>query len=223
MSDGDADAGVMKDVFVGVEVEITEGGPKPSTRALVDSGAAFSVISETFLRKYWPAEKYSPVGLPRIETVNGGTVHVKGQVTATLWIEGRELATEMIVAPLREDIIIGIDFLGGHRCIFNMETVELWFKAPRDTVTGQGIRVRDGEWVQPKYSRLYEIIELDGTEEEDMKLLAPLMSCGKIKEDDGRIKMIVHNSTDDVVRVTPGTYRQTPYQGSQQIRVKAAL
>ena len=102
----------IRDIFLPLDITMVVTQLVQPTRALIDTGAALSIISEDFLNKFWPGVKAKPALLPRMEAVNKNVVPVKGVVDTILVIEDQEIEVQLAVAPIREDVILGVDLLG---------------------------------------------------------------------------------------------------------------
>ncbi len=86
------------------------------TDCLIDTGASLSIVS----RKTWDNIKAScpelTVFKPPIFTASGKQVDVQGQTQAIFELSGVKSITEIIIADIDIDVILGLDFLKANTC-----------------------------------------------------------------------------------------------------------
>ena len=93
-------------------------------KALVDTGAAFSVIDEHFLKEIYhgylpPLQKHSSGD---VKTVSGAPLPVSGRFTTTLEIaNGLYSSTFLVVRDLTYDALLGRDFLRANGAVINLK------------------------------------------------------------------------------------------------------
>ena len=91
-------------------------------KALVDTGAAVSVIDENFLKEFYqghfsPLQKHSSGD---VKTVSGAPLPVSGRFTTTLEIaNGLYSCTFLVVRDLTYDALLGRDFLRANGAVIN--------------------------------------------------------------------------------------------------------
>ena len=93
-------------------------------KALVDTGAAVSVIDENFLREIYqghlpPLQKHNSGD---VKTVSGASLPVSGRFTTTLEIaNGQYSCTFLVVRDLTYDALLGRDFLRANGAVINLK------------------------------------------------------------------------------------------------------
>ena len=93
-------------------------------KALVDTGAAVSVIDENFLREIYqghlpPLQKHNSGD---VKTVSGAPLPVSGRFTTTLEIaNGLYSCTFLVVRNLNYDALLGRDFLRANGAVINLK------------------------------------------------------------------------------------------------------
>ena len=93
-------------------------------KALVDTGAAVSVIDENFLKEIYqghlpPLQKHSSGD---VKTVSGAPLPVSGRFTTTLEIaNGLYSSTFLVVRDLTYDALLGRDFLRANGAVINLK------------------------------------------------------------------------------------------------------
>ena len=78
--------GGLKDILLPLQLSFSNYEPAPIVRALIDTGAALSVMSEELLRTHWPDMMYLDVTPPKMEAMGGTEVTILGVVQATFTI-----------------------------------------------------------------------------------------------------------------------------------------
>ena len=88
--------------------------PTPVLDFLIDTGATKSFISDTSFYKHLKDVKLTPHYV-HISAVNGDRMNVLGKCQLTLELHGKRMNHSFIVTNVKEDAILGFDFLREHQ------------------------------------------------------------------------------------------------------------
>lgn len=101
------------------------------TQALVDTGAAVSVISAYFCRTL--RKVMTPLGGFSLRTASAHHIQALAACTARVTIQGLLYIIELIVLPsCSHDVILGWDFLAQHNAVIDCARAEVEFTPPCD-------------------------------------------------------------------------------------------
>ncbi|MCG7870380.1 MAG: hypothetical protein JAY74_28925 [Candidatus Thiodiazotropha taylori] len=91
-----------------------------NSRLVLDTGSAVTIISSNIYNKIPlevrpPLRKVSPS--VKLEVANDGLLHVLGEVTLDFKIQKDVFKWDVFIAPIREDGLLGLDFLQAHNYV----------------------------------------------------------------------------------------------------------
>lgn len=101
------------------------------TKAVVDSGAAVSIVSERFIKQVCSSvRKYGDDTPLQIRSANGGLEEACGSTTLRIRIGGRQVTWRFhVMKSLPVPILLGVDFLKGQRAILDFDEGTLGLRA----------------------------------------------------------------------------------------------
>ena len=77
--------------------------------ALVDTGSAVTMISETYLSRLPSPPPLTGDSLPQLQSVNFSSVPVVGKLSLPVCVNGREFVHSFLVAHIQPDLVLGLD------------------------------------------------------------------------------------------------------------------
>ena len=95
--------------------------PTPVLDFLIDTGASKSFISDQYYRQHLGNVKLTPHYV-NVSAVNGNKMNVLGKCKLTMELHGRKIQHQFIVTNVKEDAILGFDFLEEHQVRWNWTT-----------------------------------------------------------------------------------------------------
>ena len=91
-----------------------------SVQFMIDTGAAVSLIDTSTWNKINGQSVIKPWVNPGLVGVNGVPLRVEGTATPLLQISDTEYPIEVIIADLRTEAILGVDFLEANQCAIDL-------------------------------------------------------------------------------------------------------
>ena len=88
---------------------------------MLDTGAAVSLLGTYTWNKIKGTSTLAPWTNPGLVGVGGTPLRVSGTATLQLELGGRQYLVEMVVADLRTEGILGLDFLETNKCAIETE------------------------------------------------------------------------------------------------------
>ena len=98
--------------------------PTPVLDFLIDTGASKSFISDRYYKQHLRDVKLTPHYV-NISAVNGNRMNVLGKCRLTMELHGKKIQHPFIVTNVKEDAILGFDFLEEHQVRWNWTTKTL--------------------------------------------------------------------------------------------------
>lgn len=119
----------------GMYVEGTIEGEK--VNILIDTGATISLLSTSVYQSLAKPPKLSKSCIP-LATVSGSKLASRGSAKCSVWIGDTKRAQYFVVADIRSDAILGLDFLRHHGCAIDLSasTIRLGGKTFRCHTVG---------------------------------------------------------------------------------------
>ena len=62
----------------------------------------------------------------RVWAANGSQILIAGRAIVPFKLEGRDTTVEALVAPDVEEVMLGIDFLRSHKCVWDFDSSKLY-------------------------------------------------------------------------------------------------
>jgi len=62
----------------------------------------------------------------RVWAANGSEILIAGRAIVPFKLEGRDTTVEALVAPDVEEVMLGIDFLRSHKCVWDFDSSKLY-------------------------------------------------------------------------------------------------
>ena len=104
----------------GLYVKALIGGME--TSLLIDTGATISLLSRVLFEALLKEKSYELKGVCEpIFSANGTRIDVIGQTEVCMAIDESKLQHSLVIADIRVDGILGMDFLKKHNCVINLQ------------------------------------------------------------------------------------------------------
>ena len=97
---------------------------KHEVRFLIDTGASVTILSTRVYERMWadiPNQLRVPEVPSRIQVADNGLVETEGEITLELSIGGHTFTWDVLVAPIADEGMLGLDFLCAQEFAFNAD------------------------------------------------------------------------------------------------------
>ena len=190
--------------------------------ALVDSGAAITIIQHSFF-KHLPRKSKNEPTAPTVtlKGPNNFAIKTHGETSLAIDLDGEICITSAVIADISQKLILGNDFLRNHKVTVNFEHRIL------QTTSGKAMQITTIE-TEPSYDEpvrssslvfarpgdlahisvhvpdsLKTQSSLLFTPNEDLKLGCSLLQQLNTPQDDHTVNLIVNNVTNETICVSP--------------------
>lgn len=131
------DGGALKEIIVEGNLNVN-GKWKPPVRCLVDTGAQVSTMSIAAYERDCEGEIRIVPSPRRLVAANGEEIKVLGSLDVQIQLGCHSLMVSVLVAQVRPDLILGMDFMSHYRCswdgqrrVLRIGGSEMWAKRPK--------------------------------------------------------------------------------------------